>query len=157
MTWRGNVTINRCVRSKNSTYVTAVTWVGNVTINQFCCGFSKAARVTTLSDPRQVSPDRVKYHQVVTVIVALYHSLKASQPRLIHFSLKGLLLRSQLYFLGNTIFGEIFTYVAVLRSSRRGSHIPAGWMVHAACWVCFCWMSGTFESVRYNACVHRLD
>ena len=35
-----------------------------------------------------------------------------------------------------------------------------------ACWMCFCvadirpsrtWMSGSFESVRWNDCVHRLD
>ena len=39
--------------------------------------------------------------------------------------------------------------------------------VDGACWVCFCcphspvydrsWMSGSFETMRWNACVHRLD
>ena len=75
-------------------------------------------------------------------------------------------------YLGFTILGEIFVYMAVFvfvffcfLSSHGGSHILSSWMVHAACWVCFCasiqpsrtWMSGSLKSVRWNACVIRLD
>ena len=63
--------------------------------------------------------------------------------------------------LGFTISGEIFKYV--IQSNKRGSHIPSSWIVHVGC--AFVggtrpprtWMSGCFESVRRNACVHRLD
>ena len=40
---------------------------------------------------------------------------------------------------------------------------PSPWMVHtgyvfvAGFHMCRIWMSGSFESVRWNACVHRLD
>ena len=44
-----------------------------------------------------------------------------------------------------------------------GSHIPSFWMVYAGCvfvasiYPFRTWMSGSFESVWWNACVHRLD
>ena len=43
------------------------------------------------------------------------------------------------------------------------SHIPSSWMVRAGCVFVAgihpsrTWTSGSFESVRWNACVHRLD
>ena len=64
---------------------------------------------------------------------------------------------------GFTIFGKIFAYVTVSWSNHRGSHIPSSWMVHAGCVFVAgirpsrTWMSGSFESVRWNACEHRLD
>ena len=48
-------------------------------------------------------------------------------------------------------------------SNHRGSHIPSLWMVRDGCvfvadiQLSRTWMSGSFESVRWNACVHRLD
>ena len=51
----------------------------------------------------------------------------------------------------------------VLSFSHRGSHISFLWMVHAGCVFVAgihpsrTWMSGSFESVRWNTCVHRLD
>ena len=64
------------------------------------------------------------------------------------------------YISGVQHLGEIFVYVTVLLiQSLRQSHSV---FMDGACWVCFCcrsraWMSGSFESVRWNACVHRLD
>ena len=52
--------------------------------------------------------------------------------------------------------------VVVLKSNHRGSHIPSLGMVHAGCVfvagirLSRTSMSGSFESVRWNACVHRL-
>ena len=46
---------------------------------------------------------------------------------------------------------------------RVVSHIPSSWMVQAGCVFVAdihpsrTWTSGSFESVRWNACVHRLD
>ena len=46
---------------------------------------------------------------------------------------------------------------------HRGSYIPSLWMVHAWCVLVASidpsgtWMSRSFESVWWNACVHRLD
>ena len=48
-------------------------------------------------------------------------------------------------------------------SKHWGSHIPSSWMVHAGCVFVAnihpsrTWMSESFESVRWNVCVHRLD
>ena len=48
-------------------------------------------------------------------------------------------------------------------SSHWGSHIPSSWMVPVGCVFVASihpsriWMSGSFESVWWNACVHRLD
>ena len=50
-----------------------------------------------------------------------------------------------------------------LQSNHWGSHIPPSWMVHAGCIFVAnihpsrTWMSESFESVQWNACVHRLD
>ena len=62
--------------------------------------------------------------------------------------------------LGLTFFGEIFTYVTVF----RGSHIPSSWNLHGGGCVFVTgihpsrtWMSGSFESIQWNVCVHRLD
>ena len=67
-------------------------------------------------------------------------------------------------FLGFTTLGEIFAYVTILQSNHRGSHIPSLWMMmHAGCVFVAgihpfrTWMSGSFESVRWNACVHGLN
>ena len=60
-------------------------------------------------------------------------------------------------------FGEIFAYVTVFWSSHRDSHIQSLWMVHVGCvfdvgiHLSKTWMLGSFESVPWNACVHRLD
>ena len=60
--------------------------------------------------------------------------------------------------LGFTIFGWDFCACDIW-----GSHIPSSWMVHAGCVFVTgihpsrTWTSGSFESVRWNACVHRLD
>ena len=66
--------------------------------------------------------------------------------------------------LGFTILGQIFAYVTLFFSSNHwGSHIQSLWMVHvgyvfiASIHPSRTWMSGSFESVRGNACVHRLD
>ena len=51
----------------------------------------------------------------------------------------------------------------VFESNHRGSHIPSLWMVHAGCFFAAgihpsrTRMSGSFESMQWNACVHRLD
>ena len=53
--------------------------------------------------------------------------------------------------------------MTIFRCNHRASHIWSWWTVHA--WCIFVasihpsrtWMSGSFESVRQNACVHRLD
>ena len=74
-----------------------------------------------------------------------------------------LLLHSPATSLGFIILGEIFAYVTVFSSNHWGSHIPSSWMVHAGCVFVAgihpsrTWMSGSFESVQWNACVHRLD
>ena len=60
------------------------------------------------------------------------------------------------------LLGEIFAYVTVFSSNHKGSHIPSSWMVRAGCVFVAgihpsrTWTSGSFESVRWNACVHRL-
>ena len=65
--------------------------------------------------------------------------------------------------LGFTILGEIFAYVAVFESNRWGGHIPSLCVVHAGCvfvasiHLSGTWMSGSFESLWWNASVHRLD
>ena len=65
--------------------------------------------------------------------------------------------------LGFTILGEILQYVTVLQSNHIGSHIPSSWIVHAGCVFLAgihptrTWMSGSFDSVRWNVCEHRLD
>ena len=59
------------------------------------------------------------------------------------------------------------------KSNHRGSHIPSLWMVIVGCVFVACihpsstqtytslwsktWMSGSFESMKWNACVHRLN
>ena len=49
------------------------------------------------------------------------------------------------------------------KSNHWGIHIPSSWMVHAGCVFVAgihpsrTWMSGSFESVWWNACVHRQD
>ena len=66
----------------------------------------------------------------------------------------------QLYLWGSPFWVRCLT---VSESNRRGSHIPSLWMVHAGCVFVAgihpsrTWMSGSFESVQWNACVHRLD
>ena len=91
-----------------------------------------------------------------------------------------------LYLWGSPFWVRSFAYVTVFESNHCGSHIPSSWMVHAwwgffflfvclfVCLFvlfCFCflflffagihpsrtWTSGSFESVRWSACVHRLD
>ena len=65
--------------------------------------------------------------------------------------------------LGFTILCEIFVYVNVFQSNHSGSHIPSSWVVHAGCvfaaGIRTSWTltSGSFESLLWNACVHRLD
>ena len=68
--------------------------------------------------------------------------------------------------LGYTNLGEIFAYVTVfILQNHRDSHIPSSWMVmvHAGCVFVVSihpsvtWMSGSFESLQWHACVHRLQ
>ena len=66
--------------------------------------------------------------------------------------------------LGFTILGAIFAYVIIFfNPTIEGSRIPSSWMVHAGgvfvagIYTSRTCMSGSFESVRWNACVHRLD
>ena len=67
--------------------------------------------------------------------------------------------------LGFTTLGEIFAYVIFFffKSNHWGSHIPSSRMVHAGCVFVAgihpsrTWMSGSFETVWWNACMHRLD
>ena len=48
-------------------------------------------------------------------------------------------------------------------SNHGGCHILSSWLVHGGCVVVASihpsrtWMSGSFETVRWNECVHRLD
>ena len=78
-----------------------------------------------------------------------------------HFLL--FLLHSRAISLWFTSLGEIFLYVTVFQSNHWGSHILSLWLVHAGCVFVAgihqsrIWMSGSFESVWWNACVHRLD
>ena len=64
---------------------------------------------------------------------------------------------------GITILGELFTYMTIILFSHKGSHISSSWMVHAWCVIVAgihpsrTWMSGSFESARWNASAHRLD
>ena len=65
--------------------------------------------------------------------------------------------------LGFTILGEIFAYVTVSQFNHRDNHIQSSWMVHAKCvfvpgiQLSISWRSGSFEAMRWNTCVHRLD
>ena len=74
-----------------------------------------------------------------------------------------LLLRSPAVSLGFTIFSEIFAYVTIFQTYHWGSHIPSSWKVHvrrvfvAGIHPSRTWMSESFESVQWNACVHKLD
>ena len=74
-----------------------------------------------------------------------------------------LLLRFLAVSLGFTVSGEIFAYVTIFKSSHWGSYVLSSWMVHpgfvfvAGSQLSRTWMSGSFESVRWNARVHRLD
>ena len=59
--------------------------------------------------------------------------------------------------LGFIILGEIFAYLTVFQSNRKGSHILSSRMVHAGCVVLAdihqsrTWMSGLYESMQWNA------
>ena len=74
-----------------------------------------------------------------------------------------LVLHSPAISLGFTILGEIFAYVTVFQSNHWDSHIPSSWILHAGFSLLVLtlpsktWMSGSFESVWWNACVQRLD
>ena len=75
-----------------------------------------------------------------------------------------LLLHSPAISLGFTIFRWDFSvYVTIFQSKHWGGHISPSWMVHAGCLyvasihLSRTWMSGSFETVQWNACVHRLD
>ena len=83
------------------------------------------------------------------------------------------LLHSQLYVLGLPFLVSFFCLFVCLflfcmcdsfsLSKHRGSHIPSLWMVHAKCvfvagiHLSRTWMSVSFESMWWNACMHRLD
>ena len=69
------------------------------------------------------------------------------------------------YISGVHHFGVRFLHMRpFFKSNHWGNHIPSLWMVHTGCFFVVAhihlsrtWMSGSFESVRWNACVHRLD
>ena len=64
-----------------------------------------------------------------------------------------------------TTLADTLAHVTVFnkKSKHRGSLIPSSWMVHAGCVFVAgihssrAWLSGSFQSVWSNACVHRLD
>ena len=71
----------------------------------------------------------------------------------------------QLHLWGSPFWAETFAYVTVFFvffSKHRCSHIPSSWMVRDGCVFVAgihpsrTRMPGSFESVRWNACVHRL-
>ena len=43
------------------------------------------------------------------------------------------------------------------KSNHWGSHILSSWIVHAGIHPSRTWKSGSFESVQWNACMHRVD
>ena len=63
--------------------------------------------------------------------------------------------------MGFNILGDFFCICDLILI--QGSHIPSSWMVHAGCVFVAgihpsrTQMSESFESVRWNVCVHRLD
>ena len=69
----------------------------------------------------------------------------------------------QLYLWGSPSWEGFLRVSPFFLSNHWGSHIPALWMVHARCVFVAgihrskTWMSGSFESLRWNACVHGLD
>ena len=72
-------------------------------------------------------------------------------------------LRSPARSLGFTILGEIFVYVTIFNPtidvvtfSFRG-WCMLGVLFYANIHLSRTWMSGSFDSVQWNACVHRLD
>ena len=90
----------------------------------------------------------------------IYHRAKREEGEtklFVYFLLLLLLLRSPATSLGFTILGEIFAYMIAIYSNHWGSHIPSSWMVHVGCVFVVgihqsrTWMSGSFESVQWNA------
>ena len=70
----------------------------------------------------------------------------------------------QLYLWGSPFWVRfVCMWPFFFKSYHRGSYILSSWMVHAGCvsvagiHLSRTWMSGSFESVHWNACVHRLD
>ena len=67
------------------------------------------------------------------------------------------------YISGVQHFGWDVCVCDYFRSNHWGSHIPSSWVVHAGCVFVAgihpsrTWMSGSLESVQWNACEHRLD
>ena len=75
-----------------------------------------------------------------------------------------ILLRSQLYIWGSPSWARIWhVWQFSPLYNHSDGHIPSSWMVRVGCvFVAVIhpsrtWMSGFFESVRQNACVHKLD
>ena len=72
-----------------------------------------------------------------------------------------LFLRSPAIFLGFTILGEIFAMWPFFIPTIEGVtfHLHGWWMlsVFASIHPSRTWMSGSFEFVQWNACVHRLE
>ena len=81
------------------------------------------------------------------------------------FEIRLLLLPSKLYLWGFTSSCDFFLQMWPFfdPTIEVVSHILSLWMVHAGCifvagiYPSRKWMSGSFESVWWNACVHRLD
>ena len=89
----------------------------------------------------------------------------ATAGALIHPSLN-LLLRlcsPAIYLWGSPLGVKFLCMWPYFWSNHIGSHILSSWMVHAGCvfvasiHLSRTWMSGSFESMRWNACVHRLN
>ena len=68
----------------------------------------------------------------------------------------------QLYLWGSPFWVRFLRDVTIFKFSHRGGHIPSSWMGHAGCVFVAgihpsrTWMSGSFESVGWNACVYTL-
>ena len=88
------------------------------------------------------------------------------EPRALtgHWEDLHLLLRSQLYIFGSPFWVRfLWMWLFTFKYNHWGNHILSSWMMHAVCVFVAgihqsrSWMSGSFESVGWNACVHRLD
>ena len=97
---------------------------------------------------------------VPSYISGIHHSYSSSAFPAISLGFTILLLRSKLYLWGSTFLLKFLCMR--LYSNHRGSHIMSSRMAHAGSVFAAgihpfrIWMSGSLESLRWNACLHRL-